>query len=87
MDQAENLLRQTPFDRSTVHRVCRVLEDAWTSIRGNFAGSAAEKTGRMNVADGILGLARAGQRDPEILRIMQRRGRPPTLGTPLFQFR
>jgi len=69
MDQAESLLRQAPFDRPTVHLLCRVLEEAWTSVRGNFAGSAAEKAGRMNVADGILGLARAGQRDPEILRI------------------
>jgi DNA transposition AAA+ family ATPase len=33
-----------------------------------FVGRAAEKAGRMNIADGILGLTKTGQRDPQILK-------------------
>jgi len=68
MDQATSLLHQAPLDRPTAHMLCRVLEDGWALIRGDFAGAVAEKTGRMNLADGILALANAGQRDPEVLR-------------------
>ena len=68
MDRATSLLRQAPFDPPTVLMLCRVLEDAWQSVHLDFAARKAETTGRQNIADGILGLARAGQRDPQILR-------------------
>jgi hypothetical protein len=68
MDQATSLLRQAPFDRPTVLMLCLALEDAWLSVRPDFVHRKAEKAGRMNVADGILALARSGQRNPEILR-------------------
>ena len=69
MDRATSLLRQGPFDRLTALMLCRVLEDAWLSVGPDFADRKAENAGRMNVADGILALARAGQRDPQVLRL------------------
>ena len=69
MDQATSLLQQAPFDRATVHMLCRVLEDGWALIERGCTGPRAEKVGRLNLADGILALARAGQRDPEALRV------------------
>jgi hypothetical protein len=67
MDQATSLLHQARLDRPTVHMLCRVLEDGWALIRPDFAG--AEKVGRMNLADGILALAKAGHRDQEVLKL------------------
>jgi hypothetical protein len=69
MDQAARLLKQAPFDQATVHLLCRVLEDGWAQIRTSYPSSRAEKIGRSNVADGILAYARAGQRDPEALKV------------------
>lgn len=69
MDQATNLLQQGPFDRATVRLLCRVLEEGWADIRTRYAGTPAENVGRHNVADGILAYARAGQRDPEALKL------------------
>ena len=68
MDQATSLLHQAPFDHRTIAMLCRVLEDGWVEIGVRFVGRAAEKAGRMNIADGILGLAKRGQRDPQILK-------------------
>ena len=69
MDQATHLLTQAPFDRATAHMLCRVLDEGWAQIRTHYVGALAEKAGRCNVADGILAYARAGQRDPEALKI------------------
>jgi len=69
MDHATSLLQQAPFDRATVHMLCHVLEDGWAQISTAYSGPAAEKAGRMNVADGILALAKAGQCDPEALKL------------------
>jgi hypothetical protein len=69
MDQATYLVRQAPFDRATAHMLCRVLDEGWAQIRTHYVGASAEKAGRCNVADGILAYARAGQRDPEALRV------------------
>jgi hypothetical protein len=69
MDQATNLLQQGPFDRATVHLLCRVLEEGWAQIRTSYMGAPAENVGRCNVADGILAYARAGQRDPQALKV------------------
>ena len=69
MDHATSLLQQAPFDRATVHMLCRVLDDGWAQISTAYTGPAAEKAGRMNVADGILALAKAGQCDPEALKL------------------
>ena len=68
MDHATILLQQAPFDRSTVVMLRRVLEEAWLLIGSRFKGPLAEKVGRMNIADGILALAKAGQRDPDVLK-------------------
>jgi DNA transposition AAA+ family ATPase len=68
MDQATSLLHQAPFDDRTIAMFCRVLEDGWVEIGVHFVGRAAEKAGRMNIADGILGLDKTGQRDPQILK-------------------
>jgi hypothetical protein len=69
VDQATRLLKQAPFDHATVHLLCRVLEDGWAQIRASYTSARAEQIGRSNVADGILAYARAGQRDPEALRV------------------
>ena len=69
MDRATSLLRLAPFDRPTVLMLCLVLEDAWLSVQLDFADRKSENAERMNVADGILALARAGQRDPQMLRL------------------
>jgi hypothetical protein len=69
MDQAIHLLTQAPFDRATVHMLCRVLDEGWAQICSRYVGTRAEKAGRCNVADGILAYARAGQRDPEALKV------------------
>jgi hypothetical protein len=69
MDQATSLLRHAPFDRSTVGMLCRVLEDGWVEIAIKCKRRRVpDKAGRMNLADGILALARAGQRNPEVLK-------------------
>jgi hypothetical protein len=57
------------FDRATAHMLCRVLDEGWAQIRTHYVGALAEKAGRCNVADGILAYARAGQRDPEALKV------------------
>ena len=49
--------------------LCRVLEDGWALMATGCAGPRAEKFGRLNLADGILALASAGERDPEALRV------------------
>jgi hypothetical protein len=69
MDQATQLLKQGPFDRATAHMLCRVLDDGWAQIHSHYVGTLAEKAGRYNVSDGILAYARAGQRDPEALKV------------------
>ena len=69
MDRATSLLRQAPLDRATVHMLCSVLEDGWAQISTAYTGPAAEKAGRMNVADGIFALVKAGQCDPEALKL------------------
>jgi hypothetical protein len=69
MDQATSLLQQGPFDRATVRLLCRVLEEGWAQISTRYTGTPAESAGRRNVADGILAYARAGQRDPEALKL------------------
>ena len=69
MDQAARLLKQAPFDSATVRLLCCVLEDGWAQIRTSYTSPRAEEIGRCNVADGILAYARAGQRDPEALKI------------------
>ena len=69
MDQATSLLLHAPFDRSTAAMLCRVLEDAWAEIAVRCKSRRVrDKAGRMNLADGILALARAGQRNPEVLK-------------------
>jgi hypothetical protein len=69
MDQATRLLQQAPFDRSTAGMLCRVLEEGWILLGARFKGVSAEKAGRMNIADGLLALAKTGQRDPQILKL------------------
>ncbi len=69
MDQATHLIEQGPFDRATAHMLCRVLDEGWAQISTRYVGAPAEKAGRCNVADGILAYARAGQRDPEALKV------------------
>jgi hypothetical protein len=69
MDQAARLLKQAPFDSATVHLLCCVLEDGWAEIRASYTSARAEEIGRCSVADGILAYARAGQRDPEALKV------------------
>jgi hypothetical protein len=65
--QARRLLQQAPFDRPTVHMLCRVLDQGWASI-GTGLGAASETAVRKNLADAILAMARAGHRDPIVLR-------------------
>jgi hypothetical protein len=69
MDEATSLLQQGRFNRRTVDMLCSVLEDGWAEVSVRFKGRAAEKAGRMNIADGILRLAKAGQRDPKLLKL------------------
>jgi len=41
VDQATSLLQQGPFDRATVHLLCRVLEEAWAQIATSYTGGAS----------------------------------------------
>jgi len=66
--QAKRLLEQAPFDQSTVQMLCQVLDEGWMSIAAGLGG-AAESAVRKNLADAILAMARAGHRDPTILRL------------------
>ena len=69
MDQATSLLLHAPFDRSTAAMLCRVLEDGWAEIViGCKRRRVPDKAGRMNLGDGILALAKAGQRNPAVLK-------------------
>jgi hypothetical protein len=69
MDQAASLLLHAPFDRSTATMLCLVLEDGWAEIAiGCKRRRVPDKAGRMNLADGILALAKAGQRNPAVLK-------------------
>jgi hypothetical protein len=70
MDQATSLLWHAHFDRNTVAMLCHVLENAWAEIEIRCRGRrVSDKTGRMNLADAILALAKAGQRDPDALKL------------------
>jgi hypothetical protein len=66
--QAKRLLEQAPFDQTTVQMLCQVLDEGWTSISTGL-GSVAESAVRKNLADAILAMARAGHRNPTILRL------------------
>jgi hypothetical protein len=66
--QARRLLQQAPFDRPTVHMLCQVLDQGWASI-GTGLGGVTENAVRKNLADAILAMARAGHRDPNVLRL------------------
>ena len=69
MDQATSLLLRASFDRSTVAMLCRVLEEGWAEIAiGCKRRRVPDKAGRMNLADGILALAKAGQHNPKVLK-------------------
>jgi hypothetical protein len=69
MDQAANFLWNAPFDRSTDTMLCRVLEDGWAEIVVRCKSRhVSDKAGRMNLADAILALAKAGQRNPDVLK-------------------
>ena len=66
--QAKRLLEQAPFDRPTIRMLCQVLDEGWMSIASGLdAGS--ESAVRKNLADAILAMARAGHRDPAVLRL------------------
>jgi hypothetical protein len=69
VDQATSLPQQGPFDRTTAHLSCCVLEGGWAQIHTTYAGASAQDIGRRNVADGLLAYAMAGQRDPEALKV------------------
>jgi hypothetical protein len=70
MDQATIFLRQAPFDRRTVAMLCCVLEDGWAEIAVRCERRRiSDNTGRMNLADTILALAKAGQRNPDVLKL------------------
>ena len=66
--QAKHLLEQAPFDRPTVQMLCQVLDEGWISIASELGG-ATESAVRKNLADAILAMARAGHRDPVVLRL------------------
>jgi hypothetical protein len=38
VDPAISLLQQGPFDRATVHLLCRVLEEGWAQIHTSYTG-------------------------------------------------
>ena len=65
--QAKRLLEQAPFDQTTVQMLCQVLDEGWRSI-ATEPGGVAERAVRKNLADAILAMARAGHRDPIVLR-------------------
>ena len=65
--RAKRLLEQAPFDQPTVQMLCQVLDEGWTSIDTGLGG-APESAVRKNLADAILAMARAGHRDPVVLR-------------------
>jgi hypothetical protein len=48
--------------------LCRVLEDAWLSVGARSKASLAEKSGRLNLAEGISASAKSGQLNPEALK-------------------
>ena len=66
--QAKRLLEQAPFDGPTVQMLCQVLDEGWMSIASGLDG-ASESAVRKNLADAILAMARAGHRDPAVLRL------------------
>jgi len=68
MDPATSFLQQAPFDRSTAHMLCRVLDEGWASLRPHLGGRATDRAARLNIADAIFALAKTGERDPEVLR-------------------
>jgi hypothetical protein len=47
----------------------RVLEDGWASLQPLLRGRSTERATRLNVADAILAMAKAGHRDPETLKL------------------
>jgi hypothetical protein len=65
--QARRLLQQAPFDGPTVQMLCQVLDEGWASIDARL-DAATESAVRKNLADAILAMARAGHRNPLVLR-------------------
>jgi hypothetical protein len=66
--QARRLLQQAPFDGPTVQMLCQVLDEGWASIDARL-DAAGESAVRKNLADAILAMARAGHRNPIVLRL------------------
>jgi hypothetical protein len=69
MDPATSFLQQAPFDRATAQMLCRVLEESWTSLQPRLGGRSTDRAARLNVADAIFAMAKAGNRDPEALKL------------------
>jgi len=65
---AKRLLQHAPFDQPTVQMLCQVLDEGWTSIATGLEGGS-ETAVRKNLADAILAMARAGYRDPIVMRL------------------
>jgi hypothetical protein len=47
----------------------RVLEEGWALLQPRLGRRSTERGARLNVADGILAMAKAGHRDPEALKL------------------
>ena len=69
MDPATSFLQQAPFSRATAHMLCRVLEESWASLQPRLGGRSTDRAVRLNVADAIFAMAKAGNRDPETLKL------------------
>jgi hypothetical protein len=69
MDPATSFLQQaTIFDRSTAHMLCRVLEKGWALLQPRLDGRSTDRAARLNVADAVFAMAKAGERNPEALK-------------------
>ena len=68
MDAAKLLIQRATLDAGTVAMLHVVLNDVWTSVEPRFSGHPARIRAPITIANALLNLAAAGERDPTALR-------------------
>ena len=67
MDVAKQVIHRAPLDANTVAMLQVVLDDVWSLVEQRFAGHPARAHVPTTIANALLDLAAAGERNPAAL--------------------
>jgi hypothetical protein len=68
MTKARALIGGASFDPATLRIVTQAFDDAWTAVAHHYTSPLAIEAARLKLANIVLSLAGAGERDPDRLR-------------------